>query len=475
MGGRFHNRGGRGPGRGFPHRGNRQGRGHQSNRSDKQKQPERKFLFHPNSAQNIRYYTFPEILKSMVSKMRASDQWGEAPLVADSIEALKSTPPESPKEPTGIKQEVDGKETVIYDELEMTTWKSEMVQYMKDKDKFDKVYQQSAAYIYEKYCTQSMQQRLSDLPVFDTQLKKDPVALLLKIRTVVSDGAATVHPLLSDVHLTQRTYSPKQEYSHSTESYIKMVQSNTDQFFETMGWTSVDSMARKRADYQALSKEHQDEALVTAQHSYIMRYRRQYVAILAITGLQEGRYGTFQSDIAKAYAFDGTDIYPDSLDHLREILTSGRFAPTKEWHEKKKDKGPSKPPAKRPPFNPNKKIENMPAAMFYQQKAKEEACYCCGAPDHKSFTCPKKNEIPKDKWVINQFTGMKKSFFQQYHQFQQSQANNTQGTQATQASQPASIPPSPVFVQPAIAPDVQSHRSGFSPMTFSPALQQTFQ
>ena len=117
----------------------------------------------------------------------------------------------------------------------------------------------------------------------------------------------------------------------------------------------------------------------------------------------------------------------------------------------------------------------MPVAMFYQQKAKGEACYCCGAPDHKSFTCPKKNEIPKDKWVINQFTGMKKSFFQQYHQFQQSQANNTQGPQVTQASPATPVPPSPVFVQPAIASDVQYHRSGFSPMTFSPALQQTFQ
>ena len=190
----------------------------------------------------------------MISKMRAQEQWAEAPLVTDALEALQSSPPEEPDKPAEIKKIVEGVEEVSYNELELTAWKNKLIQYQKDKDKYDKVYQQSAAYIYEKYCTHSMQNKLSDLPVWDTQLKKDPVALLLKIRTLVAEGATTIHPILSDVNLTQRTYSPKQEYSHTTESYIKMVQSNTDQYFDIMGWHSVDAMAKKRKDYTDLAK-----------------------------------------------------------------------------------------------------------------------------------------------------------------------------------------------------------------------------
>ena len=302
-----------------------------------------------------------------------------------------------------------------------------------------------------------MKQELTDLKTWDSQLKKDPVALLLKIRTIVAEGATTVHPILSDVQLVQRTYSPQQDYSHSTESYIKMVQSNTDQYFETMGWDSVDDMAKKRADFVALSSQYSGTDLTKAQANYILAYRQQYVAILAFTGLQEGRYGTYKSDVQKAYILDGTDIYPASLDNLREVLASGKFKPTKEWHDKQNSRTRDKGPAKKPPFDPNKTIDHMPAAMFYQQKAKGEACYCCGAPDHKSYKCPQRDKLPKDQWVINEFNGLTKSFFQQYHQFQQSQ-ETSQGTQAAQAPQPAQVSPSPVFLQPAITSEMQSHR-----------------
>ena len=233
----------------------------------------------------------------MVSKMRANEQWADAPLVTDALEALKSNPPTSPDKPQPIKEDVDGKEVVSYDELEMTAYKSQLSQYQQRKDKYDKVYQQSAAYIYEKYCTQKMQQELTRLSTWHSQLKKDPVALLLKIRTIVAEGATTVHPILSDVQLVQRTYSPQQDYSHSTESYIKMVQSNTDQYFETMGWDSVDDMAKKRADFVSLSSQFSGTDLTNAQANYILAYRQQYVAILAFTGLQEGRYGTYKSDV----------------------------------------------------------------------------------------------------------------------------------------------------------------------------------
>ena len=471
MTGRSQHRGGRGPGRGFPSRGGRGGRNNQSKSSGNKRQTERKYLFHPNSTQDFKYYTFPEILKSMVSKMRANEQWAEAPLVTDALEALESKPPTAPDKPQAVKKIVDGKEVLSYDELEIAEWKSKLSQYQHRKDKYDKIYQQSAAYIYEKYCTPRMKQELSDLKTWDTQLKKDPVALLLKIRTVVSEGATTVHPILSDVQMTQRTYSPKQDYTHSTESYIKMVQNNTDQYFDAMGWDSVDSMAKKRADYIDLTKQHTGRELTKAQDAYITAYRRQYVAILAFTGLQEGRYGTYKSDVQKAFILDGTDLYPPSLDDLREVLASGKFKPTKEWLDKQNSRKSDKAQAKKPPFDPNKHIGSMPAAMFYQQKAKGEACYCCGSPDHKSFNCPKKDKLPKDKWAINQFNEHKKSFFQQYHQFQQAQ-ENSQGTQETPAPPPTQVPPSPVFVQPAISSEMQSHRSGFSPMTIPPTLQQ---
>ena len=40
-----------------------------------------------------------------------------------------------------------------------------------------------------------------------------------------------------------------------------------------------------------------------------------------------------------------------------------------------------------------------------------EYCYCCGAKDHKSNACPKRNTIPRDQWVINR-SGKKHSHFQ---------------------------------------------------------------
>ena len=55
--------------------------------------------------------------------------------------------------------------------------------------------------------------------------------------------------------------------------------------------------------------------------------------------------------------------------------------------------------------------------ILFQSKAKGEACFCCGSPDHKLNKCKLKDKIPKNDWAINKFNGMKNSFMPQYNQW----------------------------------------------------------
>ena len=426
------------------------------------------YLYHPNGVHNPNYHTYVETQDYIVAKLSGDVDWSEAALVVLSIQKLESQRPEEPTVPAKTEPVIgsDGKAiegVLTYDEIKLAKWKTEHSAWNKAVTKFDQMYQTAAGVIFNKYCTEAMKTALQGLEDYAESVQRDPVVMMKKISLLFHQGSLKKHVVLSTVHWIQRAVNPRQTDDEDIDPYTKRVQDNLGQLYALIGTEFITKKIKETPEYKAADADQQKKLLALAVESFD--------TVVAVNGLQKGRYGNFQDIIESSYAMNGEDKYPKSMALLRQTLSNNNaFKPTEEYLQAKqrRQQGKSFTPKKdKPSFDPKKKIDGLPAAVHAQSKMKGEYCYCCGDPNHKLPNCPNKDKVPRDKWAINMLNDHKKSFFQCYHQHVQSSYLDGAAPAAAApapAPVPAPVPTTVYYQQPpmnsAMSLASQSHRSG---------------
>ena len=202
---------------------NSQTRGQQS----KSKGPfRRKFMFHPKGQTNSNFYAFSETQEHIVQILRADTEWSSSQEVIQAIATLKDQRPEMPKKPQP-KSKIDEEGKLIgdphYDEVELTEWKTDHSQWKTKVVSYDNRYKTAAGLIFKSYCTQDMKGRLTGQSDYYTAIEQDPVAMLLRIRSICQQGTSQEQVYHRMVTQFQRTINQEQGINESTESYLKQV------------------------------------------------------------------------------------------------------------------------------------------------------------------------------------------------------------------------------------------------------------
>ena len=389
---------------------------------------------------------------------RAGDSWAECPILADGIETNRYLPPEEPTPPPSLRKDDKDEEYRLpqYDEIQLERYKSKMRKYDKDIAIYEQKSIQAAGIIFKTYCTESMREKLTGLPDYTIRVQKDPIEMLRRIKTFVMQGTTKEYEPLTKLRRLQQTFSPKQTDDESLVSFLKRIDGDIEQTATIIGWDLIDRDVESTPDYIALKTEGTTRSIEAAK-ALIRKAREQFKAIVAFDGLQEGRYGSFQSSVHRNYAMGTSQDYPADLASLKQTLTDSNmsFKPTEEYKKTKAErkKGGSNIPHHF--LDLTKKVEGLPALVHAQQKH-DPFCYACGSKDHKLNKCSKKHDIKRSEWAINKFNSMKPDFASQYVQFRQSPSSNTsqlsdpsQLFQATSssssvASAPTSGTPTPI-------------------------------
>ena len=415
-------------------------------------------------------------------KLGKLTEYSEPSWVIASLDAMKKEVPSPPSPPPKLKDE-QGNEIEKYDDLLLIEWKDKNSLYKKQENMYANKMTTIGKHIYDEWCSPDMKSKLRAEPDFDV-IKNDPLKLLPRIRTFQIQGSNKEHPFDARLKAVKDALFPVQGENERLANFLKRVEGSFKQI-EDVALVVCTPEAEKLPEYElaeGLDDEEMMDTIVTQQCTKLM-------ARVCVKGLIPGQYGSYQTDLAREYAADGTDRYPADLASIRDTLSSEVYKPTQEWKDAQKAKQKKLQAKPTPQFDPGKKGEGgLTKAVLWQANQKGEFCYACGSPDHKLPQCKVKGRMQNKDWAVNQMEPMKKQFFQLFHQhyqWTQTAAAPTPAPAPAPVPAPRSTPPAPIhrdnsyYQQPtgsAIGADDQSHRSGFTQFTpIPPALQATFQ
>ena len=438
------------------------GRGNSSRSSkNRQSNPGKKInLFQVGGQAIDRYNLFDEIKIGFCTKCRATSEYSEVPRLTKAMEALKHDKP-VPPDKEKVKHTVDKEGNKKYDELELAEYKAQKTRYDKEIQAYEQMMPTAAATIFLTLCTKEMQAKLRSLEDYEDNVKLDPVEMLKRIKSLVQTGTARQHPMQHFIRTLKYMATYTMDDNAMVAQHERAAKLAMHSFVELAGWSWTYKLLKNEDGYKNLTGDDQT-ALVEKQKKYLEAGQERVMAMYMYETLPREKFKPYENHVEGTYAAEGEDVFPTSTDQLRETLSSDRFnKPSQAYLDAKKARAKQSSGSQRPPaFDPKKKIEGVPALVYYQQKQPGEACFACGNPNHKLFKCKVKDDIPKEQWAINQFNGNRKEFLKHYHQ-------HCQYLKQEQAPAPAPAPvQAPQFQQqqqPATS-DTSSHRSGFVPI-----------
>ena len=270
-------------------------------------------------------------------------------------------------------------------ELEYSSFVDRREDYRKNKTK-------AYALIFQQHCTKVMQHRIEEHPEFDSTIEDDPIELLKAIKVLMHDPIRAKYPFASLIEALTRWLNMKQHQDESLVDYIKRFKQNRDIVKSHLGTDFLDNFMSQTTEYKEQKTSKSKEELKNGAFGALNSY-------LILRNCDRDKYGSVIQGMESQYSM-GHDQFPRQVTLATDILANHKFDSYKMNNK-----------TKRHDHN-RKESKPLTETSFMQAKMKPgEYCYCCGAKDHKSNACPKRNTIPRDQWVINR-SGKKHSHFQ---------------------------------------------------------------
>lgn len=236
--------------------------------------------------------------------------------------------------------------------------------------------------IYSSFCTKAMQTRIEQHPDFETKLKRDPIATLEAIKSLMMDPVRAQYHYVSMVDQWERLLNTKQQQEEPLLDYVNRFKQARDVFKGKMGKSFL-------MDYIETTKEYQG-----GDAAEKLRLKQvcgaELMAYLAIRNCDQAKYGTLCAGLTSQFSL-GQDQYPKTIQVSMDVLTQHSYD-AKHKADKKRNRDRSKKE------NPDE--ESSKAASFAQQ-GRKPICYCCGKEGHYSDSCDKRDTIPREQWHAN--------------------------------------------------------------------------
>ena len=244
---------------------------------------------------------------------------------------------------------------------------------------FEANWTKTYSYILQNYCTAAMQSALKELPVFDKEIKNDPLKLLEHIGVLMHTPMRALYPQLGLIETFARFLNMRQDEKEDILTYMERFKGERQVLKSLIGNNFLEAFTKNTPEHKALSSDSK------AQKKLIEDSFEIFSTTVFLRGANQRKYGSLLEGYRGQYA-GGRNHYPTTL------LTAVDALRTHKTDDKKKLKEEKKKHDKYA-----RKYEGTGENSF-AQSLNERRCYACGAKEHMLDTCPHKDDIPRSKW-----------------------------------------------------------------------------
>ena len=231
--------------------------------------------------------------------------------------------------------------------------------------------------IWSDYMSTSMIERIERHPDYLTRIKGDAIELIKAIKSCMHETTRSQKPILNAIQAITKLFCYKQTDGMTLSEYIKGFKEHRDVFKTQLGENMFDDFAERHTDgYNGMGEDDRE----TARNAML----DEFLGVLFLLNSDQRKYGSMKTELSAAFT-RGRDEYPKSLRRATDMLDTHALDQTYKDHRKRQaiDKG-------------DKQVKSE--KNFAQKKDGPMICYCCGAKNHKSNSCPFEKKVPKSEW-----------------------------------------------------------------------------
>ena len=247
------------------------------------------------------------------------------------------------------------------------------------KSLFEANWTKTYSYILQNYCTAAMQTALKELPVFETEIKNNPLKLLEHIGVLMHTPMRALYPQLGLIETFARFLNMRQDEKEDILTYMERFKGERQVLKSLIGSKFLEEFTKNTPEYKALGSDSK------AQTKLIEDSFEIFSTAVFLRGANQRKYGSLLEGYRGQYA-GGRNHYPTTLLTAVDALRTHKTDDKKKLKDvqKKNDKYTSK--------------DEGTGENSFAQNASERRCYACGDKEHMLDTCPVRDDIPRSKW-----------------------------------------------------------------------------
>ena len=242
--------------------------------------------------------------------------------------------------------------------------------------------------IKDNYCTKTMQQRLEEMPNYETSIDDDPIALLTAIQLLLHDPVRAQFPTVSMFNALKAMVTIRQYEGESLLDYSKRLKQTRNIMYAHQGEGITDGFVMMQPEYVS-------ETDMAVRAEMKKKASKAFIAYIFLQGSDPTKYGSLLEGFQSQYSM-GTDQYPRTLEVALDVLSNHKFD-SRYFEIQKRDRDQRQKKEKEQPQEA-KKEESLTTSFVQNKDGKGlRLCFVCGDPGHLSPDCPDKGK-PREQW-----------------------------------------------------------------------------
>ena len=171
--------------------------------------------------------------------------------------------------------------------------------------------------ITDEYMTKAMKDRIEEHPDYETKIKRDPIALLIAIKSCMHESQRAQYPYASMTDTLQRMLNIKQRDDEPLMDYIKRFKQMRDVFIANFGTAMYDAWVENQEMYR-------DATDAAAKKALKDNAMEEWTAYMVVRTCDSNKYGSVMQTFKSQYSY-GTDQYPRTIMAATDALSKHPF------------------------------------------------------------------------------------------------------------------------------------------------------
>jgi hypothetical protein len=363
----------------------RSGRGISRGRNNPNLQPRRHYENPKKNLSDYIYYIgtskqvndYNATTKYLINHIKKSYKYGED--IGNALEERSSLQFKIPMPRLMTSVNEDDQERSLENEQFKILYKAEIDSYVKRKDTYLSNIGNAYALIYGQ-CSKAMQSKIQVRLDFESEIKGNPVALLVAIQEQAMSYQEHQYEMITIADSIQNMLNIRQRDDENLLDYTARYKSAKDLMESQIGGPII-----LKKFISNMKDEIENENKQEIAYEQLMTY-------IYLKNADKSKYGTLLNGLSSQYSL-GQDQYPRTIIDANNILSNHRYDQAY-MDNKRRRKGKDRPTETK---SPQEQHEETVQLSFAQM---EGLCYCCGKKGHKLPQC-RDNTKPKEEWAIN--------------------------------------------------------------------------